>query len=55
VGAGYFAHKQDDRHHHQPGRDDCCGTADGIGKRLPHHPAASGDENEEKRPQQLGE
>jgi hypothetical protein len=55
VGAGHFAHKQDDRHHHQPGRDDCRATADGIGKRLPHHPAASGDEDEEKRPQQFGE
>jgi hypothetical protein len=35
VGAGYFAHKQDDRHHHQPGRDDCRAPADGIGKCLP--------------------
>ena len=55
VGAGHFAHKQDDRHHHQPGRDNRRATADGIGKCLPHHPAASGDEDEEKRPQQLGE
>jgi hypothetical protein len=55
VGAGHFAHKQDDRHHHQAGRDDCRGTADGVGKRLPHHRAASGDEDEEKRPQHLGE
>ena len=50
VGAGHFAHKQDDRHHHQPGRDDCRGTADGVGKRLPHHPAASGDQDEENVP-----
>ena len=35
VGAGYFAHKQDDRHHHQPGRDDYRAPADAIGKCLP--------------------
>jgi hypothetical protein len=49
--ARHFAHKQDDRHHHQPGRDNCRVTAMVLG--ASHHPTASGGEDEEKRPQQL--
>lgn len=47
------AHEQDDREHHQPGRDDCRRQAD-----LPlgvQDPAARGDEHEHERAQQLRE
>ncbi len=55
VGARHLAHEQDDRHHHQPGRGDGCGAADGVGEGLAHHPAARRHEDEEEGPEQLGE
>ena len=49
VGAGHLAHEQDDRHHHQPRRDDRGRAADRVRERLAHHPAARGDQHEEER------
>ena len=53
VRAGDGAHEQDDRHHHQPGRDDRRSQAD-----LPlsvEDPSPSRDEDQHERPQQLRE
>src|SRR4029077_1656968 len=50
-----LAHEQDDRHHHQPGRDHRRGPADRIRKRLPHNAATSGNQHQEERAQQLRE
>ncbi len=55
VSAGHLAHEEDDRHHHQTGCDDCGGTADRVGKGLPHHAATGGHEDEEERSEQLRE
>ena len=47
------AHEQDDRQHHQPGRDDRRREADlALGVK---DPAAGGDEDEHERAQQLRE
>jgi hypothetical protein len=47
------AHEQDDREHHQAGRDDGRGEADlSLGVQ---EPTAGGDEHQHERPQQLRE
>jgi hypothetical protein len=43
VRAGYGAHEQDDRHHHQTRRDDCGGQADLA--LCVQHAAAGGDQD----------
>ena len=53
MGARHLAHEHDDRHHHQPRRDHRRRSADGVRERLPHHPGARSDKNQEERPQQL--
>ena len=53
MSAGDGAHEQDDRQHHQPGRDDRGGEADlALGVQ---EPAAGGDQHQHERPEQLGE
>ena len=55
VCPGNGAHEKDDRHHHQPGRRDGgrpadCAVAGGV-----HNRAACTYQNEQERPEQLGE
>ena len=55
MGARHLAHEQDDRHHHQPGRDNRRGAADRVRERLTHHPPTGRDQHEEERAQKLRE